>query len=251
MKRILTVIAMLLTMVTRSSDDKEKRAVLRAKKAVEKMQAYISELMNAPLSSLHTCITKGNRKIGRVLNVSLAPIITCCNCKSCLKLCYDIKAVLQYKNVAYARAKNYVILIRNRDKYFNDIISALKHRKRNKYFRWHVSGDIIDTDYFDRMVKVARMFPDFTFWTYTKAYGFVNKWCELYGKENIPSNLSVMFSEWKGVPMKNPYNFPVFSVWFHGTEKPVNVHWCPGNCEACLKAHRGCPYGESTVVEEH
>jgi len=251
MKKIIAVLKMLLSMLMKSDDEKEKKAINRAKKAVEKMQLYIAEFMTADIDSLHVSVTKGNRKIGRVLNVSLAPIITCLNCLGCLKLCYDIKAILQYKNVAIARAKNYVILIRDRDKYFNEIIETLKHRKTNKFFRWHVAGDIIDVDYFDRMVKIARMFPDFRFWTYTKAYVFVNKWVKENGKENLPQNLTVMFSEWKGMKMDNPYKFPEFRVWFHSEPKPTKVHWCPGNCEICLKSKTGCPYGQTTYCEEH
>ena len=251
MKKLLSIIAMLIKMINGTDDEKERRSIARAKKAVTIMKNIIADYMSAPLNSLHVAITNGNRKIGRVLNVSLAPVITCCNCKECLKLCYDIKAVLQYKNVALARSRNYVILMRDREKYFNEIIEAIKHRKTNKYFRWHVSGDIVDVDYFDHMVKIARMFPDFRFWTYTKAYVFVNKWVEENGKENIPENLSVMFSEWKGIPMINPYGFPEFRVWFHSEKKPEKVHWCPGNCETCLKSGTGCPYGQTTYCEEH
>ena len=251
MKKIVAIITMLIKMINGTDDEKERRAIARAKKAVTIMRNMISDYTTEPIDNLHVAITKGNRKIGRVLNVSLAPIITCCNCSGCLRLCYDIKAVLQYKNVALARSRNYVILMRDREKYFNEIRSALKHRKTNKFFRWHVSGDIIDVDYFDRMVKIAREFPDFRFWTYTKAYAFVNAWCRENGKENLPANLSVMFSEWKGMPMVNPFGFPEFRVWFHTEKKPENVHWCCGNCEACLKNGTGCPYGQTTYCEEH
>lgn len=251
MKRVVLVVAMLVRMLGLSHDSKESKAIARAKKAVEKIRGYIEEYMKEDISALKVVITKGNKKIGRVLNVSLAPIITCCNCKGCLKLCYDIKAVLQYKNVAMARAKNYVILVRDRDRYFNQIRSALKHRKTNKFFRWHVSGDIIDVDYFDNMVKIAREFPEFRFWTYTKAYAYVNKWCELYGKENIPSNLSVMFSEWRGMPMINPYGFPEFRVVFKDEKKPQGVKWCCGNCEHCIANRSHCVVGETVYCMEH
>ena len=165
--------------------------------------------------------------------------------------CYDIKAVLQYVNVAKARARNTVILIRDREKYFSEIIKACEKRRSNKYLRWHVSGDIVDVDYFDHMVKIARMFPDFRFWTYTKAYHIVNKWCELNGKDSIPENLSVMFSEWKGVTMVNPFGFPVFRCVMHDEPEPVNGFKCPGNCDVCLKNGTGCPYHMDAYVNEH
>ena len=124
MKKFVAVLKMLLSMILKSKDSKEEKAVNRAKKAVEKIRSYAQEFMNENIDSLHVVITKGNRKIGRVLNVSLAPIVTCMNCSGCLKLCYDIKAILQYKNVAIARAKNYVILMRDRQKYFDEIVEG-------------------------------------------------------------------------------------------------------------------------------
>ena len=61
--------------------------------------------------NIHIVISKGNRKIGHTMNVSLLPIFTCANCKECKMFCYDIKACLQYpKNVLSARVKNTVLL---------------------------------------------------------------------------------------------------------------------------------------------
>ena len=254
-KRIKNHILTLLNSIGKKTDkattEHDKKAFKRAEKAVSKIKYWIEYYFSVSLVTLTVCVSKGNKKIGRTLNVSLPPIITCANCSGCMKFCYDIKAVLQYVNVAKARAKNYVILMRDRDKYFQDIINVMKKRKTNKFLRWHVSGDIIDIDYFDRMVKIARMFPDFTMWTYTKAYHIVNKWCELYGKENIPSNLSIMFSEWKGMKMVNPFGFPEFRVVMKEDKKPENVKWCNGNCENCIKTHSHCVKGETVYCNEH
>ena len=250
-KHVLNVLESLSVKICTESSEKDKKALARARKAVDNIRLYIDDFMHEDIEKLHVVISKGNRKIGRVLNVSLAPIITCCNCSGCMKLCYDIKAVLQYSNVAKARAKNYVLLMRDRDKYFSEIAKACSKRRTNKFLRFHVSGDIIDIDYFDRMVKLARQFPDFKMWTYTKAYHIVNKWCELNGKENVPNNLSVMFSEWRGMPMNNPYKFPEFKVVFKDEEKPVNVKWCCGNCELCIKNNSHCVKGETVYCMEH
>ena len=60
-------------------------------------------------------ISDGNNKIGRCMNVSLAPIVTCANCKECKHYCYDVKACCQYENVRIARAKiqPYSVMIAN------------------------------------------------------------------------------------------------------------------------------------------
>lgn len=64
------------------------------KKCVSLMNARGAELDALNVSDIPLCISKGNRKIGRVMNVSLAPVLTCANCSGCVKLCYDIKACM-------------------------------------------------------------------------------------------------------------------------------------------------------------
>ena len=201
----------------------------------------------------HVRISQGNKKIGRVMNVSTAPILCCGNCKNCSCYCYDIKANLQYKNVLHARAVNTVMARMNRDGFFSQIDWAISRRRTNKYFRWHVAGDILDCDYFERMVKIAIDHPDFTFWTYTKMYGIVNSWLDRNGGR-LPFNLHVMYSKWEGMPMDNPYNMPEFRVRMDGMElDPFKaLHKCPGNCDACKAGGgRGCIAGETIYVDEH
>ena len=207
---------------------------------------------------IHVCISKGNRKIGRVMNVSLMPVITCANCIECKFYCYDIKACIQYTNtVLPARMRNTVLARDNMKEYFHQIDEACTRRKKNKFFRWHVAGDILNTEYFENMVEIARKHPDFIFWTYTKNYKVVNEYCEKYGRSAIPFNLSIMFSEWDGMPLINPFNFPVFACKMKNGNKNrteesfKGMHKCPGNCDICKENHRGCPYGESTYADEH
>lgn len=221
-------------------------------KAMTMARARAAELSEVPVSEIPMCISTNNRKIGHVMNVSLMPVMTCGNCKECKYLCYDIKACLQYPNtVIDARMRNTVIMRRDRSEYFRRIDAACNRRRKNKFFRWHVAGDIVDIDYFDNMIQIARKHPDFKFWTYTKMYHIVNEWCDVYGRDAVPSNLSIMFSEWRGMPMVNPYNFPEFRVVFKtDAVKPVG-HYCPGNCDVCKAAGRGCVAGETTYCNEH
>lgn len=233
------------------------------KETIKKVTQKAMELTNVyrekGLGAIKICISKGNKKIGKVLNVSLMPVLTCGNCKHCQNICYDIKACVQYVNVLDARVRNTVLAKYFRDVYFFEIRLACMRRRKNKYFRWHVAGDILDDDYFCKMVEIARDFPEFVFWTYTKMYHIVNEWCDRNGKENLPSNLSIMFSEWKiqkedgtyeVVPFDNRYGFPVFAVRFKGEEKP-DMHRCPGNCDICKETRHGCPFGENSYADEH
>lgn len=225
------------------------KAVNSLREATEKYRAVIRE---EGADAVPLAVSVGNMKIGRSLNVSLAPILTCANCSGCKGYCYDVKANLQYPNVVDARARNTALLLEDRDAYFRRIDEAISRRRAHKFFRWHVAGDIVDVDYLARMVDIARAHPDFVFWTYTKNYSAVNEYCERRGgRVAIPGNLSIMFSEWRGMPMDNPYGFPEFSVVFKDDPvKPVG-HYCPGNCDICKAQHRGCIAGETTYCNEH
>lgn len=211
---------------------------------------------DVPTELVPLCISNGNRKIGRVMNVSLPPVLACGNCRHCMRYCYDIKACLQYPHtVADARIRNWVILSRDRNEYFRRIEEKISRRRRNKYFRWHVSGDIVDRDYFERMVGIAYLHPDFVFWTYTKMYWIVNAFIADGGR--IPENLHIMFSEWDGVEMDNPYGMPEFTCKMkdgnrnHAPEYFDSLYKCPGNCDICKECGRGCLAGETTYADEH
>lgn len=233
------------------------------KKSLRKMFSAFRDLKSlyekaiANGEKLFLAISTGNRKIGRVLNVSLPPVLTCGRaCGVCYGICYDIKACMQYGNVRKARIRNLVILQNNRDDYFEQIRQAIKRKKTNFFFRWHVSGDIVDIDYFSRMVDIAREFPNWIFWTYTKQYSLVNEYVKIHGKskrEAIPQNLCVMFSAWDGLEMENPYGFPTFEciLTSKGEQLKKDVFVCPGNCDLCKSAKTGCIKGENTQVLEH
>lgn len=221
------------------------------RKVIKLMKDHGKMLSKIPVEDIKMAISKGNRKIGRVMNVSLPPLLSCANCSGCSKLCYDIKACLQYPGtVIDARMRNFTILQKDRDEYFRRIDDAISRRRVNKFFRWHVAGDIVDMDYFDRMVEIARRHPDFKFWTYTKNYAVVNRWVDENGRDALPANLSVMFSEWRGMPMDNPHGFPEFRVVFKDETPPAGFY-CPGNCDVCKEINRGCIVGETTYCNEH
>ena len=222
------------------------------RKVVKMLNEMLAFYMAMPVSEIKLCISKGNKKIGKAMNVSLPPILSCGNCKECKHFCYDIKACLLYANsVISARCRNMAVLLLDRSEYFARIDAACTKRKTNKMFRWHVSGDIMDLDYFIRMVDIARKHPDFIFWTYTKMYHIVNEYCDTFGKASIPENLSVMFSEWKGMPINNPYNFGEFRCLYLDESIPANTFYCPGNCDICKANKTGCIVNQNTCIYLH
>ncbi len=226
------------------------------KKLADLYKAYIALLETGKQARVH--VSKGNRKIGRVLNVSTVPVMDCQNCKECSRLCYAINSYIRYTNTCVpAWTENSFLARNNRDLYFAEIEKACAKRRTNKYFRWHVAGEIMDINYLERMIDIARKFPEFKFWTYTKMYLLVNMYVKAHGNDRkiaIPENLVIMFSEWRGMEMINPYGFPEFRVVFKNDEykpDPKTNWYCPGNCDICKAVNRGCVAGETTYCNEH
>lgn len=222
------------------------------------MAAGMIQKVRANMADYEVSVSKGNNKIGKCLNVSLLPIITCGgNCKVCKGICYDIKACLRFpgiRGVLGARAKNTVLAMFDRERYFAQIDGMMTRRRTNKVMRWHVGGDIPDYDYLCRMIDNARNHPDFVIWTYTKQYSLVNRYVAEHGgsiEAAIPANLSIMFSVWEGLECENPYGFATFTCVLNGHEWPQGVHKCDGACHRCLEGRYGCPFRMSSAVAEH
>ena len=88
--------------------------------SLKKLVAFFLAILNNG-GFVRLVISAGNSKIGRCMNVSLAPIITCGNCGKCKNFCYDVKACLQYENVRKARAKNTALFLYSRDEFFRQL----------------------------------------------------------------------------------------------------------------------------------
>jgi len=212
-----------------------------------RMNARIADYDSVPVDALTVCVSVGNNKVGKALNVSLPAIVSCTNCAGCMAECYD-RRDCRYGNVMDARARNYSILSRDMEKYFRDVVDAILHHPSFTAFRWHVGGDVPPdargVEYVAHMVAIAREFPQITFWTYTKNYYAYNEYVRRNGgniADAIPDNLSVMFSQWRGIPMSNPYGFPEFRA-YYDDETPAGGMQCPGDCRICRAQGIGCPH---------
>lgn len=193
-------------------------------------------------------ISKGNSKMGYIPSVSLPPVITCAQGCTCAKKCYAAKLCRIYPSVRKAYTRNLDILKNDMDNYFIQVKAAAMV---TKYFRFHVSGDIYDMNYLDRMVKLAQELPGTTFLAFTKQYNFVNNFLQY---AQIPDNLKIIFSEWSGMHMENPHNLPVAHVIFKGSEPADNWKICGGNCSECACRGVGCwelKAGEHIAFYEH
>lgn len=182
-------------------------------------------------------VSKGNNKLGKIPNISLPPIKSCGNCKECAVTCYALKAYKQYPLVRKSWDDNYNLFQSNHGAYFDMIQDFLDKKRRAPLtmFRWHVSGDIPNGDYFHSMVSIARIYPEIKFLVFTKMYTLINDYIDNPTGSDIPKNLVVIFSGWPGLAMDNPHALPV-AYMQDGTEDrvPENALQCPGNCETCM-----------------
>lgn len=196
-------------------------------------------------------ISEGNTKMGTIRSVSLPAYTTCRHDCECNKLCYARKGRFLFDNVRSSFERNLKILNENPDKYWSEVNDALLV---NRYFRFHVSGDIPNMDYLKRMVEAAKKNPETQILCFTKRYEMVNSFIDKNG--DIPENLHLLFSKWRGLDMPNPHKMPEVHVFFSDgtTTASHEAKPCGGHCINCVKAGTGCwtlKKGEQLVIIEH
>lgn len=180
-------------------------------------------------------ISKGNAKMGAIPSVSLPPVITCAKGCKCAKDCYAVKLCRIYPTVKKAYERNYKILMDNANAFFQQINDFCK---TIRYFRWHVSGDIVSGAYFINMVSIAENNPHCKYLAFTKQFDIVNEYINSYGE--LPSNLKIIFSAWEGMEMNNPHDLPTAHVFKRDEEIPEHFKVCGGNCSDCICRGIGC-----------
>ena len=190
-------------------------------------------------------ISAENSKLGKLPNISLSPIKSCVNCSHCSKLCYALKAYRMYPPTKKAWDHN-LDLAKNHPKEYFQSIQEYVLKKNPKFFRWHVSGDILDQRYLSGMIKIARDNPETTFLAFTKNFSLDYR--------RVPQNLSIVFSMWP--KMRKPVHKKGVSgfAWMQdGTEKrvPENAVECPGDCEHCGMCFHIAKIGGNVVFHKH
>lgn len=201
------------------------------------------------MENMRISISKGNSKMGRIPSVSLPPVKTCAEHCTCAKKCYAAKLCRIYPTVREAYARNMTIYESNPSEYFRQVADVLRV---SRFFRFHVSGDFPSLDYFRRTLDIIRENPHCEVLIFTKRYDMVNAHLLLGG--DLPENLHLIFSEWEGMDMPNPYSLPVAHVVFKGSEPNRDWIECTGNCETCARLGSGCwglKQGEHVFFNEH
>lgn len=196
-------------------------------------------------------ISNGNLKMGRIPSVSLPAGLTCrANC-ACQTKCYARKIARLRPTVREAYKTNFDVLKNHPDTYWREVEAAIM---LSRYFRYHVSGDIVDDLYFYKMVEISIRNPHCQILCFTKKYEIVNQFIKNGGE--IPSSFHVIFSVWRGMNFENPYHLPEAHVRYRDgtTTANMSAHECSGNCANCATIKNGCwslKNGEQIVFNEH
>ena len=198
---------------------------------------------------LKVSISKGNSKMGAIPSVSLPACITCNPAAPCFSVCYASRLEKRYKNTRAAYAHNLEVLQNDPGAFWDQVKAAAT---TTRFFRYHVSGDIPNAEYFYNMVQLAYDLPGTTFLAFTKQYHIVNDYLNNGGR--YPDNLKIIFSNWGAWKCDNPYNLPVCEVILKGNAPADNWKICGGNCTACACRGIGCwdlSDGDTIAIYQH
>lgn len=196
-------------------------------------------------------VSKGNSKMGSIISVSLPAGVTCNPAAPCYITCYARRLEARRKTVRTSYERNLRVYKESRESYKLQIKAAAITQR---FFRYHVSGDIVDDDYFQMMVEIATELPECRFMTFTKQYDIVNRWIAANG--DLPKNLQIIFSVWRGFDCPNVYRLPEAHIAYRDGTRTAreNAISCKGSCTECCLAGKGCwnlRKGEQVEIDEH
>lgn len=198
-------------------------------------------------------ISTGNSKLGKFIGAINLPAGKTCNPDApCRKYCYALKGHYVFASAKSVRERNLNIYKTNPKSFFKQLSCNTAFFK---FVRWHDSGDIVDMAYLEGMCKVARDNPDVRYLAFTKQFQIVNNY--LASGEEIPKNLTIVFSTWGNWIPENPFNLPMTFVRFkvkvmesQNEKIPDNAFQCPGDCKTCGMCWK-LEKGDSVVFNQH
>lgn len=118
-------------------------------------------------------VSNGNAKLGNISSISLPTGVTCGSDCECQKKCYAKKLERMRPSVRKAYQHNYQVLKCIPDTYWREVEASIM---MSRFFRFHVSGDIPDSDYFRRMVKIGKANQHCDILCFTKKFDIVNEY---------------------------------------------------------------------------
>ena len=196
-------------------------------------------------------ISNANSKMGAVASVSLLPFLSCPGrcADTCGAKCYAAKLANLRPNVLRSYANNQALAVYAPDLFWQQVNAAVC---AVRFFRFHVSGDILNAAYFDKMVETACNNPKTEILVFTKRYEIVNDWISENGQ--LPENMHILFSGWDNLAPINPHELPETNVFANESEIRDGWKICGGNCFNCACRGLGCwqaGKGETVAFKLH
>lgn len=196
-------------------------------------------------------ISDNNSKMGKVASVSLLPFLTCpSRCKgTCGGICYAAKIANMRPSVLTSYARNTAIAMHKPELFWAQVNAAMM---AVRFFRFHVSGDILNAEYFGRLVSACKANRHCEVLVFTKRYEIVNAWISENGE--LPENLHLLFSGWENLKTINPHGLPETNVYGKGEEPDPEWKLCGGNCFECGCRGLGCwqaKKGDVVAFQKH
>jgi len=149
--------------------------------------------------------------------------------------CYALKGRYVFPNVQASQYRRLSSI--NDTRWTRAMVRLLKGRQR--WFRWHDSGDLQGMTHLIKIVAIALLCPTTKFWIPTREYALIKAYRD--GGGVFPRNLAIRLS----APMVGA-QFPTQAglssmVLAKGTQAPKGVFTCPaskqqglcGDCRAC------------------
>ena len=205
------------------------------------------------VSKFQVSFSRGNDKMGAIPLVSLPPIITCSPsaCKFCGKKCYAKKICRLRETVRNAYQRNLDLVKSDPYSYWSQINGFIAGQR---FFRFNVSGDLLDYDYLVNMVECAKNNKHCEILCFTKKFELCNRYLDEHKK--FPKNLHILFSGWVGLPMDNPYRLPEAHVMLRNGETSAKdgAKLCTNSCFDCAIKGTNCwtmKKGEQVLFREH
>ena len=154
----------------------------------------------------------------------------CVNCGSCKDACYNNQAYRQYPTKAIADLRTLYNLIKTP----LETVGTIAQRTRNlRVVRLNGSGEIHNKTVLDAYIKLAKLNPLTTYYTYTKNY-------KLLEGKRLPKNLIINISQFGNMDInmsnysKNTNVFKTVSqLEFDTTEETKTVKKCIDDCSNC------------------
>ena len=135
--------------------------------------------------------------------------------------CYAYKkGMYAFDNVREAQFRRYeTFLNEDRSKWIGAFVFLFTKRKQ-KYFRWHDSGDLQSLDHLKRIAEIAEQTPFCEYWLPTRESRIVE---EFLKTETCPDNLCIRISDTM-IDAKKPVAYLIGKTQFSGVQSKGKPH---------------------------